>query len=212
MAKKRTTRSRKTSGSRKSTARESASKTTRTTTRKKKAKSSKSAKPKSSAGLKKTPLSKSELKKFREMLLEKRQSLVGDMTGMEAEAFRSDRGAGRGGSDLSMMPDHPANVASDNYEQEFTLGLLESERIMLAEIDAALERIERGTYGICLGTGKPIGKARLSARPWAKYCIDYARMLEKGLAPAQDENEEGFPLENEENEDEDGDDEGDGED
>ncbi len=135
--------------------------------------------------LKKSPLTKREQKRFREMLLEKRRSLVGDMTGMEAEALRTN---GNGG-DLSLMPDHPANIASDNYEQEFTLGLLESERILLSKIDAALERVEKGTYGICLGTGRPIGKARLEARPWTRYCIEYARMIEKGLV-GPDENGE----------------------
>ena len=88
------------------------------------------------------------------------------------------------------MPTHLADLGTDNYEQEFTLGLLESEGILLKEIDEALERIERGTYGTCLGTDKPIGKARLRARPWAKYCIDYARMVEQGLIHPGEENEE----------------------
>ena len=142
--------------------------------------------------LKKTSLRKADLNKFRRMLLEKRHSLVGDMTGMEAEAFRAH---GSDGSDLSLMPDHPANIATDNYEQEFTLGLLESERALLAEIDAALERIDARTYGVCLETGQFIGKPRLEACPWAKYCIEYARMAEKGLVrpgaeePASDEDE-----------------------
>ena len=53
------------------------------------------------------------------------------------------------------------------------------------KIDGALERIENRTYGICLGTGKPISKARLKARPWTRYCIRYAEMLEKGTVPPQ---------------------------
>jgi len=129
--------------------------------------------------LKKTPLGKRELAEFREILLAKRRDMVGDMNDMEASALRTGEQSNAG--DLSTMPDHPANIATDNYEQEFTLELLESERVMLAEIDEALERIENRTYGICLGTGQAIGKARLQARPWAKYCIEYARMLEKGL-------------------------------
>jgi DnaK suppressor protein len=130
--------------------------------------------------LKKSPYSKSELEEFKEMLLEKRKSLVGDMNGMESEALRLNRQDA--GGDLSLMPDHPANIATDNFEQEFTLGLLESERTLLNEINEALERIDGGTFGICLGTGQPIGKARLKARPWAKFCIEYARKRELGLA------------------------------
>jgi len=127
----------------------------------------------------KSPLTKAQLKEFRQLLLEKRRSLIGDMTGMQNEALGPNRQDGSG--DLSTMPDHPANIASDNYEHEFMLGLLENERALLKEIDEALERIDNGTYGICQGTGKPIGLARLRAKPWAKYCIEYARMVEKGL-------------------------------
>jgi RNA polymerase-binding protein DksA len=131
----------------------------------------------------KTPLTRPQLKAFRKTLLEKRRSLVGDMSGMEAGAL----GRGRnGGGELSTMPDHPANIASDNYEQEFMLGLLESERELLGEIDDALQRIADKIYGVCLGTAKPIGMPRLRARPWSKYCIDYARLIEQGkVAPGE---------------------------
>jgi DnaK suppressor protein len=138
--------------------------------------------------LKKSPLSKPELKEFRQMLLDKRRALLGDMTHMEAEALRTNRQEGTG--DLSKIPTHDADVGTDNFEQEFTLGLLESERTLLVEINEALERIDKGTYGICLGTGLAIGKARLRARPWAKYCIEYARMIEKGLVQRGQEGEE----------------------
>ncbi len=143
------------------------------------------AKASTKAAGKKSVLSKSELDEFRKMLMDKRRALLGDMSGIEAEAFRTNRQDRSG--DLSNIPIHPADIGSDNYEQEFTLGLLESERTLLTEINEALERMEAGSYGICLGTGKPIDKARLRARPWAKYCIDYARMREKGLVQPEDE-------------------------
>jgi RNA polymerase-binding protein DksA len=126
--------------------------------------------------LTKSPLSKAELAEFREMLLEKRRSIMGDMRGMTDESLRP-----KGSGNLSKVPIHDADVGSDNYEQEFTLGLLESELNLLAEINEALRRVDNGTYGICAGTGQPISKPRLRARPWAKYSIEYARMLEKGL-------------------------------
>jgi RNA polymerase-binding protein DksA len=127
----------------------------------------------------KSPLTPAQLKMFREMLLTKRRSLIGDMSGMEDEALGHGRVEGSG--DLSSVPDHPANIASDNYEQEFMLGLLESERSLLNEINDALERIADKTYGLCQGTGRPISLARLKARPWSRYCIEYARKIEKGL-------------------------------
>jgi len=150
--------------------------------------------------LPKSPLAKSELNEFRDILIAKRRALIGDMNGIQAEAFRINRQEGT--SDLSNMPTHPADIGTDNYEQEFTLGLLESERAMLMEINEALDRIEDRTYGVCLGTGKPISKARLRARPWAKYSIEYARMLEKGLVrpPMEDAEEPAFLDESDEQE------------
>jgi len=138
----------------------------------------------------KSPLSKAQLKEFEKLLLAKRRDLVGDMNGIEAQALRTNRQDGSG--DLSNMPTHPADIGTDNYEQEFTLGLLESERSLLKEIDEALTRIKQGTFGVCVGTGKPISIARLRARPWAKYCIEYARMIEKGLVRPGEEEPDSF--------------------
>jgi len=110
------------------------------------------------------------------MLLAKRAELLGDVTNMENEALGKNRSDAAG--DLSQMPIHMADIGTDNYEQEFTLGLVASEREMLKEIDAALARIDDKTYGICLGTHKPISRARLLAKPWAQYCIEYTRSHE----------------------------------
>lgn len=119
------------------------------------------------------PLSKSDLQYFRGLLLERRREIIGDMGSMESEAFK-------GGSNLSNMPIHMADVGTDNFEQEFTLGLIESERQTLREIQEALVRIDQGNYGTCMGTGKPIPRVRLEAVPWAKYTIEYKRLLDQG--------------------------------
>lgn len=116
-----------------------------------------------------------ELEMYRSLLLAKRRELVGDMSSMEHEALRSTTG-----SNLSNLPIHMADMGTDNYEQEFTLGLVEKDRQLLREINTALAKIQDGTYGLCEGTGKPISKARLEAQPWAKYSIEHARALEKG--------------------------------
>lgn len=118
---------------------------------------------------------------FHQMLLAKRAQLLGDVSGMEEQA------AGQKGSNLSSIPTDMADVGTDNFEREFTLGLLESEQALLREIDEALGRIGDRSYGICLGTGEPIPKARLHAKPWAKYTVVYARMLEKGLVRLPEE-------------------------
>jgi RNA polymerase-binding protein DksA len=126
-------------------------------------------------------LSKKELLEFREILLQRRAQLVGDVTTMRDEALSRNRQDAAG--DLSNMPLHMADVGTDNYEQEFTLGLIESERQILREIDDALLRIKSGTFGVCAATGQPIGRARLRATPWAKYCYDYVIANERGRRP-----------------------------
>ena len=118
-----------------------------------------------------------ELESFRALLLAKRRELLGDVSSMEEEALRSPGG----GTNLSNLPIHMADMGTDNYEQEFTLGLVEKDRQLLREINIALAKIRDGSYGICEGTGKPISKARLEAKPWARFSIEYARQLEKGL-------------------------------
>jgi RNA polymerase-binding protein DksA len=117
-----------------------------------------------------------ELEHFRDLLLAKRRELVGDMSSMEREALRNS-----GGSNLSTLPIHMADMGTDNYEQEFTLGLVEKDRNLLREINNALAKIQNGTYGICEGTGQPISKPRLEAQPWARYSIEYARNKERGM-------------------------------
>ncbi len=139
----------------------------------------------SSTRKKKSSLTTPELKHFRQLLLEKRIEILRNVTEIEDEALKKSRLDATG--DLSSMPIHMADLGTDNYEQEFALGLMDSERKLLREIDSALERIEQGTYGVCIGTGKKITKARLEAQPWARYCVEYARLLEKGLAVEQEE-------------------------
>ena len=117
-----------------------------------------------------------ELEHFRELLLDKRRELVGDMSHMEREALRS-----ASGTNLSNLPMHMADMGTDNYEQEFTLGLVEKERVLLREINQALAKIQDGSYGMCEGTGKPINKIRLEAQPWARFSIEHARQMERGF-------------------------------
>lgn len=123
-------------------------------------------------------LTPEEMDEFRTMLLNKRRELVEDMVNLEGEAKRSGE---ESGSASSSMPIHMADLGSDTWEQEFTLNLIEKGRSIVREIDEALDRIENKTYGTCLATGKAIAKARLRVKPWAKYCIEYARKREMGL-------------------------------
>lgn len=126
----------------------------------------------------KSYLTKSELEHFRTLLVDKLKQITGDVDHIEKEVLKMSRQDATG--DLSSMPIHMADIGSDTYEQEFTLGLMVTERKIVQEILMALRRIEDGSYGMCEGTGEPIPKARLEAYPWARYCVRYAEMIEKG--------------------------------
>lgn len=123
----------------------------------------------------KTKMSKKDLDKYRDLLILRRREIMGMVSGLETEALRSS------GGNLSNMPVHMADVGSDVFEQDFTLGMAATEREMVIQIDAALVRIDDKTYGVCQATGKPIPKTRLNAKPWAKYTVDAARAAERGL-------------------------------
>jgi len=124
--------------------------------------------------LTKSPLSKREINKYRKMLEEKRAEVAGDVEDMESEAL----GRGEGGS-LSHMPQHLADHGSDEYDQSLALGIAASQRDLLREIDAALQRIDEGVYGICEVMGTPINQDRLEATPWTRVSVEGARLLDR---------------------------------
>ena len=81
--------------------------------------------------------------------------------------------------DGNRMPVHMAERGTPTAMTESAFGLSQSAEQTLRRIEAALQRIEDGSYGFCLGTGKRISKARLDAIPYAEYCLDYAAELER---------------------------------
>ena len=117
-------------------------------------------------------MKKSEMKVYKELLLAIRSRLRGDVHAMADAALNKTRAEASG--DLSLMPIHMADVGTDNYEQEFTLSLLQSEEGVLGLVESALERIEDGNYGICLECQGRIPKTRLTAIPYTPYCVKCA--------------------------------------
>ena len=120
-----------------------------------------------------------DLEQFRRLLIEKRRLILGDVNALESAALQTNRQDASG--DLSKMPLDMADIGSDNYEQEFTIGLIETEQATLREINEALERIEKKEFGKCTACSGPIPRARLKAKPHALYCIECKRRQEKGL-------------------------------
>lgn len=129
-----------------------------------------------------TPLTPKQIEKFKLLLLEKRREILGNVLSMENDTLRKEN------TDLSHMPQHMGDMGSDTFEVENSLNLVDSERRMLIEIDQALGRMEEKKYGVCLGNGKPISKARLTAIPWTKYSIEFASQLEQGLVEEPNSN------------------------
>ena len=74
---------------------------------------------------------------------------------------------------------HMADAGTDSFDRDFALSRISSEQDAVYEIDEAMMRIRRGTYGICELTGKPIERHRLEAIPWTRFSADAEKLLEK---------------------------------
>lgn len=117
-----------------------------------------------------------ELEEFRQLLTELREKLANSVSTMEREALRNgDMALG----ELSNVPlNHLADQASDNFTQDLMVGILQNSEAELADVDEALDKITRGTYGSCEDCGDDISKNRLRALPFARLCIDCKREQE----------------------------------
>lgn len=121
-------------------------------------------------------MSGSGTKEFKDLLEAERVRLINAIEFLEREnpgSLEDELGElGGRGSD-----DEMADMATATFDRELDEGLEEGARQTLDEIEAALLRIEEGSYGVCEVCGEPIGAERLSAIPWARFCIDDQRRL-----------------------------------
>jgi DnaK suppressor protein len=115
------------------------------------------------------PKIKPEWTKYYQRLLDLREQLLKQRDGLAKESAQ----------ELPTYSLHMADTGTDNFDRDFALSLLSSDQDALYEIEAALKRIEKNTYGICELTGKPIPKARLDAIPWARYTVEAQAQLER---------------------------------
>jgi DnaK suppressor protein len=118
-------------------------------------------------------MTNTDLTLHRERLLALRARIQGDTTQMEDNALNKDH------NQTTSMPNHMAELGSGNFDQEFTLSLLGSEKTALDQIEAAIQRIEDGSYGLCETCGEQIPKTRLDAIPYAALCIHCASQQEE---------------------------------
>ena len=117
-----------------------------------------------------------ELETYRQSLRSIRARLRGDLEQLTDEALH--RNGPESSGNLSNMPLHMADIGTENYDQEFDLGLVENSQITLDQVHEALARVEAGTFGACAECGGPIAKPRLQAIPYTPHCIECARKLE----------------------------------
>lgn len=122
-------------------------------------------------------MKKAESRAFKERLLHLRARLRGDVSAMADSALKKTRSEASG--DLSSMPIHMADIGSDNFEQEFTLSLMEYDEETLGLIEDALERIENSAYGRCLECDLLIPKSRLNAIPYTPHCVQCAEKVQR---------------------------------
>jgi DnaK suppressor protein len=114
-------------------------------------------------------------------LEEERTRLQGIRDGIQREQDEATSGAG---GELSSVDQHPGDSGTETFEMEKNVSLLEQVDDELLEVEAAVQRLERGTYGTCQVCGRPIGDERLEAMPAARFCVeDQAKAERQGGIP-----------------------------
>jgi RNA polymerase-binding transcription factor DksA len=112
---------------------------------------------------------KAEWQKYCQRLMELREQLHRQMNGLAKESAQ----------ELPGYSLHMADSGTDNFDRDFALSLLSSDQDAVYEIEEALKRIEKKTYGVCELTGKTIPKARLEAIPWTRFTVEAQAQLER---------------------------------
>ena len=116
----------------------------------------------------KTP-SAGKWEKHKNLLIRLRERLTDQRNGLAKESAK----------EMESYGVHMADSGTDNFDRDFNLSLLSSDQDVIYEIEEALKRIERGTYGVCELTGKPIPQPRLTAIPWTRFRVDAQSELER---------------------------------
>jgi DnaK suppressor protein len=119
-----------------------------------------------------------DTERFRTLLVEQRQAVVDALEHLHREN-RGSLEEGTGELVSGSADQHMADTATETVDREIDYTLEEHDERMLLAIDAALARIDKGTFGTCVNCGAQIAEARLEAMPWATLCIDCKRKEER---------------------------------
>jgi RNA polymerase-binding protein DksA len=121
-------------------------------------------------------IDKKKVAKFQAILVEMKEKIVNDIKQISDQASPSERSDA---GDVSGHVMHLADVATDMYDREFSLGLASNNRELLEKIEKSLKRIEAGQFGLCEECGCEISAARLQALPYVANCLKCQEKLEK---------------------------------
>ncbi|MFI5356968.1 MAG: TraR/DksA family transcriptional regulator [Opitutales bacterium] len=118
-----------------------------------------------------------KFKRYYKLLIDLRNHLTAGIELHSEETLK--RSAKDDAGDLSSYGQHMADAGTDTFDRDFALSLVSSEQEALSEIEAAIKRIDAGTYGLCEITGKPIAKERLLAVPFTRYSAESQKQIER---------------------------------
>ena len=127
--------------------------------------------------MKQKKMTRQELKRYKDLLIKERARLNDELSTLKKNNMNKSQRDASG--DLSSYTFHMADMASDNYERDFSMGLATEEQKTLFAIEEALKRVEDGTYGNCMQCGKKVLKKRLNAIPYTELCLECQKSKEK---------------------------------
>jgi len=125
----------------------------------------------------KNKFTKKELSAFKQIILKRKEEVNDEIKHISDDTLKKSQKDASG--DISGYTYHMADVATDNYDREFSLGLASNDRKSLYELNDALKKVEDGTFGICEECKHLITKARLKALPHARLCVKCQEKREK---------------------------------
>ncbi len=120
---------------------------------------------------------KKELEYFKKLILKMKEKILDEIKHISEDTLKKSQKDASG--DISGYTYHMADVATDTYDREFSLGLASNERQSLYELDEAVKKIEEGTFGVCEECKSLIAKTRLKAVPFARLCVKCQERKEK---------------------------------
>ncbi len=129
--------------------------------------------------MKKKKFVKKDIELFKKLLIKRKEEVNEEINHISSDTLKQSQKEASG--DISGYTYHMADVATDNYDREFSLGLASNGRDILCEIDLALDKIKDGSFGLCEQCSKAITKVRLKAVPYAKLCIKCQESKEKSV-------------------------------